>query len=166
MTSTDRDAPGTPPEERKCLECGEMLSAGTYHALADCFDVLKADLAEQVETNRLLWQERRELLTARKDADRLDGLQRFGLANLGDGLWDQDVARIESVGESDQDEEGVAVVIPKWTIQGPRTNWGCRLGEGATLRQAIDEALAWENAPNLNELDDSEPRAAETSDVR
>lgn len=110
------------------------------------FDVW-ATTAQEAEAQRELLAYIAEL---EADRERLDAMERFAReTNDGDGFSDG----FAELAINTDDDDGT----PLFEVNGPRTSWGHRIGEGATLRAAIDAALAWEHAPNLETLGDSEP---------
>jgi hypothetical protein len=82
------------------------------------------------------------------DRERIDALERWGLAYAQPGACAENTVEVERFDEC-QDEEcdGVDCQCPEqeWTIIGPQESGGVwRHGNGTTLRDAIDEGLTIE----------------------
>lgn len=96
----------------------------------------------------LVSQQDAEIAALREDKARLDALERYAIAYNTRGGSEEDFARLM------MDEEETEV---EFSVTGLRTSWGCRIGQGATLRAAIDGARQWEDAPNLEDFADNVP---------
>jgi hypothetical protein len=117
---------------------------------------------EEIAAARKEWADAREALlsalrAARKDSERLDAMERFARENKrGAEGYAEAFAELVVIAPEDLDHE-TDTAEEEWMVNGPRTSFGCRLGHGPTLRAAIDKAVAWQDAPNLNDFDDSDP---------
>ena len=142
-----------------------LLREGPLHGRE--LDEAMAEREAFEELRRALTQLQAERERLVKDSARLDALERYALAQAERSDFSEEFARVEMVdpenAEEEEDRDEDPEREPLFEVTGPATLWGCRLGDGATLRDAIDGAMLWEHAPNLDDMDSSEPATPPSS---
>lgn len=96
------------------------------------------------------------------DTRRLDAVERFALAAAGDD-GSCDAAEVRRYPDDDAPDHGP--IVTEWTVAGVPEWFGRRLGEGPTLRAAIDDALAKEALPRAIRPSFDAPDATEAHDA-